>query len=206
MRGLAALVIFVPALFAQANKTPAADWPMFNRDLAGSRYSPLTQISAANVAQLQQVWSYRLQPATFRFATAGGAAEVVPIVVNGVMYISTQTRVVALNPESGKEIWSYDVAGGQASPRGVAYWPGDRQNPARILFTNGRNLVALNASTGTLDPGFAKEGILDMVVPYNGVPTVFKNLVLVGASTGEKENGPPGNSRAFDARPRELAK
>ena len=141
-----------------------------------------------------------MQPSSFRFATAGGAAEVVPIVVNGVMYISTQTRVVALNPESGKEIWNYDVAGGQASPRGVAYWPGDRQNPPRIMFTNGRNLVALNASTGKLDPGFAKEGILDMVVPYNGVPTIFKNLVLVGASTGEKENGPPGNSRAYDAR------
>ena len=135
MRRLAALAIFVPALFAQVGKTPAADWPMFNRDLAGSRYSPLTQISAANVAQLQQVWSYRLQPATFRFATAGGAAEVVPIVVNGVMYISTQTRVAALNPETGQEMWSYDVAGGQASPRGVAYWPGDRQNPARIMFT-----------------------------------------------------------------------
>jgi quinoprotein glucose dehydrogenase len=201
MRGsLALLTVLVPGLVAQSNKTPAADWPMFNRDLASTRYSPLTQITTANVANLQQVWSYRLQPSNFRFATAGGAAEVVPIVVNGVMYISTQTRVVALNPESGTEIWSYDVPGGQASPRGVAYWPGDKQNPPRILFTNGRNLVALNASTGKLDPGFAKEGVLDMVVPYNGVPTIFKNLVLVGASTGEKENGPPGNSRAFDAR------
>jgi len=191
--------LLVPVLIGQS-KTPPADWPMFNRDLAGTRYSPLTQITTANVANLKQVWTYRLQPSNFRFATAGGAAEVVPIVVNGVMYISTQTRVVALNPEKGTEVWSYDVADGQASPRGVAYWPGDRQNPARILFTNGRSLVALNASTGKLDPGFAKEGILDMVVPYNGVPTIFKNLVLVGASTGEKENGPPGNSRAYDAR------
>lgn len=200
MRGsLALLTVLVPGLVGQS-KTPAADWPMFNRDLASTRYSPLTQITTANVANLKQMWSYRLQPSNFRFATAGGAAEVVPIVVNGVMYISTQTRVVALNPESGKEIWSYDAAGGQASPRGVAYWPGDKQNPPRILFTNGRNLVALNARTGKLDPGFAKEGVLDMVVPYNGVPTIFKNLVLVGASTGEKENGPPGNSRAFDAR------
>ena len=201
MRALSlAVVIFLPALFAQSTKTPAADWPMFNRDLASTRYSPLTQITTANVANLAQVWSYRLQPPNFRFATAGGAAEVVPIVVNGVMYISTQTRVVALNPESGKEIWSHDVTGGQASPRGVAYWPGDRQNPARVMFTAGRNLIALNANTGNLDPGFAKEGVLDMVVPYNGVPTIFKNLVLVGASTGEKENGPPGNSRAYDAR------
>jgi len=199
MRLVSCAVIFAPALLGQS-KTPAADWPMFNRDLASTRYSPLTQITTANVANLQQVWSYRLQPSNFRFATAGGAAEVVPIVVNGVMYISTQTRVVALNPESGKEIWIYEVAGGQASPRGVAYWPGDKQNPARIMFTNGRSLVALNAGTGKLDPGFAKEGILDMVVPYNGVPTIFKNLVFVGASTGEKENGPPGNSRAYDAR------
>jgi len=197
---LLAIGLIVPALFAQSNKTPPADWPMFNRDLASTRYSPLTQITPANVARLTQVWSYRLQPSTFRFATAGGAAEVVPIVINGVMYISTQTRVAALNPETGKEIWNYDVAGGQASPRGVAYWPGDRQNPPRILFTAGRNLIALNATSGKLDPGFGKEGILDMVVPYNGVPTIFKNLVLVGASTGERENGPPGNSRAFDAR------
>jgi glucose dehydrogenase len=194
------LVILASSLAAQSSKTPAGDWPMFNRDLASTRYSPLTQINTANVANLQQVWSYRLQASNFRFGTAGGAAEVVPIVVNGVMYISTQTRVVALNPENGTEIWSYDVAGGQASPRGVAYWPGDRQNPARVMFTAGRDLIALNAGTGKLDPGFAKEGILDMVVPYNGVPTIFKNLVLVGASTGERENGPPGNSRAYDAR------
>jgi glucose dehydrogenase len=192
--------LVVPVLFAQSAKTPPGDWPMFNRDLASTRYSPLTEITPANVAKLTQVWTYRLQPSNFRFATAGGAAEVVPIVINGVMYISTQTRVAALNPENGTELWSYEVAGGQASPRGVAYWPGDRQNPARILFTAGRNLIALNAATGKLDPGFGKEGILDMVVPYNGVPTIFKNLVLVGASTGERENGPPGNSRAFDAR------
>src|ERR1700674_3154598 len=134
MRGSFALLTAVvfPTLFAQSSKPPAADWPLFNRALASTRYSPLTQISTTNVAQLHQVWSYRLQPSNFRFATAGGAAEVVPIVVNGVMYISTQTRVVALNPETGAEIWSYAVAGGQASPRGVAYWPGDRQNPARI--------------------------------------------------------------------------
>ncbi len=183
----------VSALFGQS------DWPMFNRDLAGTRFSPLTQINTSNVATLTRAWSYELQPTGFRFATAGGSSELVPIVVNGVMYISAQTRVMALDPETGKEIWRYEVEGGQASPRGVSYWPGDRQNPPRILFTTGRNLIALNAATGKLDPGFGKEGILDMVVPYNGVPTIFKNIVMVGASTGEKEDGPPGNSRAYDA-------
>ena len=76
---------------------------------------------------------YRLQSTGFRFATAGGAAEVVPIVVKGVLYLSTQTRVAALDPQTGSELWSYDVPGGRASPRGVAYWPGDRQNPMAPL-------------------------------------------------------------------------
>jgi glucose dehydrogenase len=191
-------VLFLSAVSAAAPQN--GDWPMYNHDLAGTRYSPLTQINTTNVAKLKQVWSYRLQPASFRYATAGGAAEVVPIVVNGVMYISTQTRVVALVPETGKEVWSYDVQDGAASPRGVAYWPGDRQNPARILVTVGRRLLALNAVTGEASTGFGKDGVVDMVVPYNGVPTVFKNLILVGASTGEREDGPPGNTRAFDAR------
>jgi glucose dehydrogenase len=190
----------LPALYGQNAKTPAGDWPMFNHDLAGTRFSPLTQINATNVATLAQAWSYPLQPAGFRFATAGGTSELVPIVVNGVMYISAQTRVMALDPETGKEVWGYEVKEGQASPRGVAYWPGDRQNPPRIMFTAGRSLIALNAGTGKLDPGFGKEGILDMVVPYNGVPTIFKNIVMAGASTGEKEDGPPGNTRAWDAR------
>lgn len=196
-----ALTSVLPALLlAQATKTQDADWPMYNRDLAGTRYSPLTQINTRNVAQLLQVWTYRLQPANFRFATAGGSAEVVPIVVNGVMYVSTQTRVVALEAESGREVWSFEVQGGSASPRGVVYWPGDRENPARILFTASRRLLALNAVTGEASTGFGKDGEIDIVVPYNGVPTVFKNLIVVGASTGEREDGPPGNSRAYDAR------
>jgi glucose dehydrogenase len=187
-------------LFGQGTTTPAGDWPMFNRDLAGTRYSPLTQITPGNVGKLTQAWSYRLQPGTFRFATAGGMSELTPVVVNGVMYVSAQTRVMALEPETGKEIWRYEVPGGQASPRGVAYWPGDGQNPPRILFTAGPNLIALNTRTGQADPGFGKEGTVDMKVPYNGVPTIFNNVVLVGASTGERETGPPGNTRAYDAR------
>src|SRR5579862_9479305 len=190
----------MPGLWAQGGQTPSADWPMFNRDLAGTRYSPLSEINVRNVDRLEPAWSYRLQAAGFRFATASGTSELTPIVVNGTMYLSAQTRVVALEPEAGKEIWRYEVASGQASPRGVAYWPGDQQNPPRILFTAGRYLTALNAVTGKLDPGFGNEGSVDMVVPYVGVPTVFHNLVTVGATTGERETGPPGNSRAYDAR------
>ena len=68
-------------LFAQSN----GDWPMYNHDLAGTRYSPLTQINAKNVAALKQAWVYRLRSpadATRRLSGIGGFSEATPIVVN----------------------------------------------------------------------------------------------------------------------------
>lgn len=203
-----ATLALIPALFGQT-KIPPGDWPMYTHDLAATRYSPLTQINAGNVSTLKQVWSLRLQPQGYRFVTAPGVSELTPIVVNGIMYISAETRVVALEADTGKELWSYD-APGKASARGVAYWPGDKQNPPRVIFTTGQSrngvddgpphLVALNARTGKLDPGFGREGIVDLTVAYNGVPTIAKNVVMIGASTLEPVLGAPGNTRAYDSR------
>ena len=85
----------------------------------------------ANVAKLTQAWSYRLRPAPGRSVPAIDKPassfeifqEVTPIVVNGVMYLPSGNRVVALEPETGKEIWRYELPEGLASFRGVAYWP-----------------------------------------------------------------------------------
>ena len=60
--------------------------------------------------------------------------------------------------------------------------------------------MALNANTGKLDPGFGNEGQVEMAVPYSGVPTIYKNIAMVGASVGEVPVGEPGDSRAYDAR------
>src|SRR5579872_7351480 len=151
---LAILTITSAGLYGQAKapskKDAGADWPTYNRDLGGSRYSPLTQITAKNVANLKQAWTYKLAsdapPAAGKGrggAAAGGNSEATPIVVNGVMYLPAANKVVALEPDTGKELWHYDVAGGPPSRRGVAYWPGDRDNPARIIFTAGRRLIGL---------------------------------------------------------------
>ncbi len=184
--------LLLPALFAQsAGPQAAGDWPMYNRDLAGTRYSPLTQINTKNVARLKLAWSYKLSP----------ASEATPIVVNGVMYVPAGNRIVALEPESGKEIWSYPIMGGGNARRGVAYWPGDADNPPRVIFTAGRRMIALNAKTGKVDPGFGKEGEVDLAIPYNSAPTVYKNLLFVGANVGEIQvPGQPGDTRAYDAR------
>ncbi|HTW65464.1 MAG TPA: pyrroloquinoline quinone-dependent dehydrogenase [Bryobacteraceae bacterium] len=189
---------------------PAADWPSYNRDLGSSRYSALKQINTANVSKLKQAWSYRLRPDADSPA-AGTMNEVTPIVVKGVMYLAAGNRVVALDAETGAEIWRYDLGKKIASQRGVSYWPGDRQNPARIFFLTGHQMVALNAKTGKIDPGFGEEGEMTMDVPFAGVPTIYKNVILVGMNMfgpGEPHahqqdtipGGMPGDSRAYDAR------
>ena len=179
---------------------------MYSHDLAGTRYSPLTQINTKNVANLKPAWTYRLRSEAERNADGRrrgrGLSEVTPIVVNGVMYLPAGKRVVALEPETGKEIWTYTLTGaGNPSNRGVSYWPGDQNNPPRIIFTAGRRMIALNAKTGKVDPGFGKEGEVDLVVPYNSPPTIYKNFVFVGANVPEQPaTGQPGNTRAYDAR------
>jgi quinoprotein glucose dehydrogenase len=200
----AALLAHSVAAQQAAVKDNGADWPMYRRDLVGSGYSPLTQIDTKNVARLKQAWTYGLQgnaaaaPAG-RGGPGGVNSEATPIVVAGVMYLSAANRVVALEPETGKEIWQHPVTGGAPSRRGVAYSPREGSRPPRIIFTAGRRLVALDAGTGLVDPGFGAGGEVDMVVPYNSVPLVYRNVVVVGANNPPGP-GVPGNARAFDAR------
>ena len=190
-----ATAAMLPILHAQepAPPTGAAEWPTYNRDLRGTRHSPLTQITPANVSRLREVWTFKLG----RFPDAGGltgGSEFTPIVVRGVMYAATATSVVALVPETGREIWKYDVAPGAPSKRGVGYWPGTGTSPARILFTAGRRLIALNAATGQPVSEFGTAGVVDMGQIYNGSPTIYKDLILAGTNT------PPGSVRGFNAR------
>src|SRR6185436_5036316 len=101
------------AVFAQAGQraatTPAAvaqgDWQNINRDSGATRFSPLTQINPGNVAKLQQMWT---------FPGVGGSS--VPVVVNGVMYLSAGRRVVAVDGDTGKEVWAFTLPAPAAPP------------------------------------------------------------------------------------------
>jgi glucose dehydrogenase len=190
------------------------DWPLINRDLNANRFSPLIEITAANVATLAPSWTYEL----------GGNSTAVPVVVGGVMYLPSRDRVVALDGDSGSVIWEYVLpappappggaapAGGgpggggpggggpTASTRGVSFWPGDGTLPPRILFMSRANLIAIDAATGTPAAGFGTNGAVDVGIPYGGTPTVFDHVAIIGASSGELPQGPAGNPRAFDVR------
>lgn len=170
----------------------AAGWPGYNRDLAGTRFSPLTQIHTGNVAGLVPAWRYPLGR-TATTGALGGAAEGTPIVVGGLMYVIAADRVVALDPGTGAEVWRHVLDDGAPSGRGLAYWDSPETGAARIFFTRGNRLVALDAATGAKARAFGIGGEIAMPVPYDGVPTRFDDLIVVGSS------GAPGGVRAYRA-------
>ena len=212
MRSLMALalgaVAMAPALFAhyshaQSPANPAYtappeadDWPRYARDLGGTRYSPLDQINTGNVDQLDEAWSFTLRPE----GGAGLLGGTVPLVIDGTMYLPLGNAVVALEAHTGREVWRHPVDGGLVR-RGVSYWPGEGDYPARIFYSTGDALVALNPTTGELDTAFGENGSATIDgPPYGYPPTIYKHVMLIGASVAEMPRGPSGNSRAYDAR------
>ncbi len=152
---------------------PSTEWPTYNHDRGGQRFSPLTQLTPANVGQLQVAWVYHMRPTPVTPPAAAppveppppppagrgrgrgrgsgfAVSQVTPVVVNGVMFITTPYgRVVALDPTTGKELWAFPVPNGTPTSRGVEYWAGDAKTPAQIVFgSNDGRLFSLNAQTG----------------------------------------------------------
>ena len=178
---------------AKAQTMPDGDWWTIDRDLAGSRYSPLAEINRENVADLAPSFRYEL----------GGSSTAVPLAVNGIIFVPAGTKVVALDGASSELIWSYSPPDNpdrpaRVSTRGVGYWPGDETHGPRILFTSGPQLIALDAADGSLSDGFGFEGTVEISPAFGGVPTIYANAAIIGAAAQELPQGLPGNPRAFD--------
>jgi glucose dehydrogenase len=105
--------VLVTAVAAAVVAADINDWPSHDHDAGGRRFSPLKQITPANVATLQPAWT---------FDTGATGIQVTPLVVDGIMYVTAGKDIVALDPETAKVIWRY-TAPGVVSKRGVAYWP-----------------------------------------------------------------------------------
>jgi len=87
-----------------------SDWPAYGRDPGGARYSPLAQINRGNVGQLKVAWTYRTGAGEVKAVAARNATfESTPILVDGLLFLTTPyNRVIALDPATGVERWSYD--------------------------------------------------------------------------------------------------
>ncbi|MBM3736148.1 MAG: pyrroloquinoline quinone-dependent dehydrogenase, partial [Acidobacteria bacterium] len=204
---------FLAAAAASAAPGPAtADWRHYGGDAGASRYSPLDQITRANVARLKPAWVHRSAQEGSRYR---GSVECTPLVVNGVMYIVGASLVIqALDAATGKLLWSHaplsGASGRRASgvSRGVTYWRDG--NDERIYVPIQNRVWCLNAKTGTVLESFGDKGSIDLEQDVDRDITglsiasttpgvIYKDLLIMPTRT---EEGPrlaaPGHIRAFD--------
>jgi quinoprotein glucose dehydrogenase len=203
------------ATFLSAN-----DWPSWGGDAHGTRYSPLTQINAANVSKLQRAWTFHTGE---ELRKNNPAFEATPLLIHGVLYFNTaSSRVFALEPEAGKKLWEYDAQAGATGPRkanvsrGVSYW--ENGDDRRILYaTYDARLIELDARTGKPIRGFGDEGIVnlrtgaadkfpDLKYSVTSPPAIFRDLAITGSEVPESPGrGPSGIVRAYNVKTGKLA-
>jgi quinoprotein glucose dehydrogenase len=223
------LMAGVSAAQAQSPARPQS-WPTYAADNAATHYSPLEDIEKTNVSKLAIAWEWATgEEAHQDFGTQPGNFQNTPLMIDNVLYVSTPyNRVVALDAETGKQIWSYDPkANEDGQPpngtgfvhRGVAAWrdpsTGSGQGGQTRIFLNSRwRLIALDAKTGEPVTAFGTNGIVDLTqglrrevnrkhYTNTSPPVIYRNLVIVGNGVGDRlvyKGDPPGDVRAFDAR------
>ena len=202
-------------------------WPVYAADAAATHYSPLAGINRDSIGQVEVAWEWATGDRPLEeFGTRPGQFQNTPLMIDGVLYLSTPyNRVVALDAETGAEIWAYDPrAYEDGQPfngtgfvhRGVAAWRGGE---ALRIFINSRyRLICLDAATGLPVPTFGEDGIVDLSegliweierkhYSNTSPPLVYRDLVIVGNGVGDRlmyRRDPPGDVRAFDARTGEM--
>jgi quinoprotein glucose dehydrogenase len=212
----AAAATFLPGARA-ATRDPAREWHHYGGDPGAGRYSSLDQINRSNVRKLKVAWTHHTEDSLERPATT---IESTPIVIDGVMYITTaMVQVRALDAATGKTLWNFNPSGTtrrRSSPgvnRAAAFWQ-DPGNPKdqRIFVPIRDQVFCLNAATGKLIPGFANEGALDLKKELDNdrpeltfrhtSPVVFyKDVLITGGGGGDApEPQAPGHVRGWDAR------
>jgi quinoprotein glucose dehydrogenase len=212
---------------------PVAEWPEYRGNKAGLGYSPLTQIDVANVDALEPAWIYRHGDIAEGKGDYGKTSfQSTPIVIGRSLYFCTAfNRVIALDAETGAELWSFDPRlrakkGEGPYPltcRGVAYWkdPSARETSpcSERIFTGTRDseLIALDAKTGLPCAGFGDQGRVSLRTGIGDAPNwetyptsppvVVRDRVVVGTLVADslRVNAPPGVIRAYDARSGDLS-
>jgi quinoprotein glucose dehydrogenase len=222
MRYLAGLLAV--ALFAAA---PALGWEHWGGDRGGTRFSPLAQITPANVGNLVRAWEFRTGDLDTRAPAvmARTKFQATPLFVeDSIIFCSPFNEVIALDPGSGAQKWRYDPKISTNRPssnryncRGVAYWVDDQLAAnaacrARIFMgTNDVRVIALDARSGIPCADFGAGGAIKLETGWlewpaefqiTSAPVVSHGVVIVGSSISDNRRveAPLGTVRAFDAR------
>ena len=218
-----AIAVSTAVLGAQVPPGSMIEWPYVGGEQSHTKYSVLADITRANVDQLEIAWQWdpAEQPLP-EYGTRPGAFEATPLMIDNVVYLSTMyARVVALDAETGDQLWAFDPKSYEHGPRGgppggfkhrgVAFW---RDGDTMRLFLNSRDrLYAIDAGTGQLVDSFGEAGsvlltdfredVTREAFDQTSPPVVFEDLVIVGSRVPDRVQrrfDPPGSVQAFDVR------
>jgi len=190
-------------LTAAAAPPAQRDWPAYGGGPAAIRYSPLAQITRANVKSLRVAWTYD--------SGEEGGLQTNPIVVGRTLYTTTPLhKTVALDAATGAVRWTFDSGLTSRGPnRGVTYWTDGRS--ARIFAAADHFLYALDAQTGTPIETFGRAGRIDLHEGLGRPPelqsvrlttpgVIYRDLLIIGGRVNEGLPASLGDIRAIDVR------
>ncbi|MBD8491695.1 glucose/quinate/shikimate family membrane-bound PQQ-dependent dehydrogenase [Pseudomonas syringae] len=172
---------------------PDGDWQSYGRTAYGDRYSPLTQITPENVHKLEPAWTFRTGDIPGPGDPGETTAENTPLKVNGMLYVCTpHSQVIALDPDSGKEIWRYDPKISTQSAKDFKGWA--HMTCRGVAY---HDEAAYGASPATPDAAGAAGGSASACPRRIFLPTADTRLIALNADTGKVCEG-FGNQGAVD--------
>lgn len=210
------ILLFVASLVFSAcssDETSHRAWRAYGGDPSSSRYSELDQINRDNVHQLEVAWIYRTGDARDE-----GRSQIQcnPIIIDTVLYATSPLlKAFAVHAGTGEPIWTFEpfsvdsTAGNLSVSRGVMYW--EDGDEARILYTAGPSLYALDARNGQPVSSFGEGGVVNLheglgrdteglFVASTTPGVVYGDLLILGARVSEGHPAAPGHIRAFNVR------
>jgi quinoprotein glucose dehydrogenase len=201
-----AVLITAALAAAQDRSSRAVEWPYFGGDSGGQRHSPLTDINAGNVRQLQQAWQWKHWETPLKeYDTVPGQFEATPLMIDGTLYVTTPyNSIAALDAETGKERWRFDgaayelgqvLSGSGWKLRGTAVWR-DR-GETRVFLNSRHRLFALDAKTGKPVASFGSSGQVSLTdglarisdirhATQSSPPVIYGDLVIVGSQVPDR--------------------
>ncbi len=221
---IATIVMVSTAAACAQGPDATTEWPFVGSDQAHTKYSSAQAITAANVSELEIVWKWEPNETPLQeYGTRPGPFQATPIMIDDVLYLPTMyTRVVALDAETGTELWTFDPRAWEGGPvgagptgfkhRGIAWWSDGKDT--RVFLNSRDRLYAIDATTGELDTAFGESGSVLLTegndrevsrheFDQTSPPVVFEDLVIVGSRVPDgvqRVFDPPGTVQAFDAR------
>ena len=187
------------------------NWAAYQGGAERNQYKDFDQINLENVQHLELKWTYF---SGGRDTSKRSQIQCNPLVIDGVLYgTSAKLHLFALNAQTGVKIWTFDPAEWGTNltslgvNRGLSYWQDGKQ--ARLFFSVGANLFAIDPATGQPIESFGEDGAIDLkkgldrdigeaYYGNNSPGAIFKNLIIVGGRTSEGSDHAPGHIRAFD--------